>query len=164
MVIIGCIGAPYGVNGWVHVQSFTEPGENILSYKTWNLYKNEQWQKVSVISARAHGKGFVATFVGCESREAAAAFNQSEIGILREELPSLEPGEYYWADLIGMKVFTKEGDLLGELQDLLETGSNDVLIVKGEKGEYLIPYIPQQYVLEIDLKLRVMRVDWDPEF
>jgi len=164
MVVVGCVGAPFGVKGWVHVQSFTEPAENILSYKTWYLRKTTQWQEIKVKNARVHGKGFVAMFIGCENREAAAVLNHAEIGVPREALPALDPGEYYWTDLIGMTVVTKEGEILGEVKDLLETGSNDVLIVKGEKKEHLIPYIPKEYVLQVDINAKRMQVDWDPEF
>lgn len=164
MVVMGCIGAPYGVKGWVHVQSFTEPVGNLLSYKTWYLCKNAQWQEISVKSARIHGNGIIAALEGCDTREAAATWNHAEIGILREALPTLEPGEYYWTDLIGMSVVTKEGECLGKVKDLLETGSNDVLIVKGELKEHLIPYVPQDYILQVDVEARCIHVDWDPEF
>jgi 16S rRNA processing protein RimM len=170
MVIMGCVGAPYGIKGSVHVQSFTKPPGNLLSYKTWYLRKNTQgiqpspWQEVHVKNSRIHGKSLVATFVGHDTREAAAALNHSEIAVLREALPVLESNQYYWADLIGMTVITKEGTILGELQSFLETGSNDVLVVTGEKKEHLIPYVPQDYVLQIDIEARMIQVDWDPEF
>ena len=164
MVIMGRIGAPHGVKGWVHVQSFTKPAENLLSYKTWYIRRTAQWQEISVKDAKVHGEGFIATFERCESREAAATLNHAEIGIPREALPALEPGEYYWTDLIGMMVITKEGEFLGEVKGLLETGSNDVLIVKGEQKEHLIPYIPQEYILQVDIDTKRIQVDWDPEF
>jgi len=102
--------------------------------------------------------------VGCTTRDLAMAFNQAQIGVLREALPALGVNEYYWADLIGMSVVTDTGLSLGIVESLFETGANDVLVVKGETREYLIPYVPNDYILEINLETRVMRVLWDPEF
>jgi 16S rRNA processing protein RimM len=164
LVVMGCVGAPYGLKGWVHVQSYAEPASNILSYKTWYIKIKNQWQPVDVLDARAHSKSFVAALVGYETIEKVELLKLAEIGVPRSALPALDPDEYYWADLIGMSVVTKEGVLLGQLDRLIETGSNDVLVVKGETREHLIPYILDDYVLSVDLKARVIHVSWDPEF
>ena len=73
------------------------------------------------------------------------------------------PGEYYWADLVGLRVETVDGVELGRIEQLFETGSNDVIVVQGDR-ERLVPYIWEQVVREVDLEAGVMRVDWDPEF
>ena len=78
-------------------------------------------------------------------------------------MPALESGEYYWADLMGLEVSTRQGDILGVVEKILETGANDVLVIRGER-EHLVPYVPGQYVLSVDLAASVMVVDWDPEF
>ena len=78
-------------------------------------------------------------------------------------LPSTRPGEYYWADLVGLEVRTLDGVDLGRIEQLFETGSNDVIVVQGER-ERLIPYIWDQVVREVDLDAGTMLVDWDPEF
>jgi 16S rRNA processing protein RimM len=64
-------------------------------------------------------------------------------------LPELLPGEYYWYDLIGLQVVTSEGESLGQLSEIIATGSNDVYVVKGEGREYLIPAL-EDVVLEIN--------------
>src|SRR5271170_5990673 len=91
MVVMGRIGAPFGIKGWAHVQSFTKPVDNILSYKTWYLKIKGQWQAapVSVLEARAQGKGFVASLKGYETRDAIAKLTHAEIGVPRAELPVL---------------------------------------------------------------------------
>lgn len=124
----------------------------------------DQWKKISILEIRPQGKNFIALFEGYEDRETAARLTNLEIGVSREELPPLENGEYYWTDLVGLTVITELGVTLGIVDRLLETGSNDVLVVKGELREHLIPYIPDDYVLEIDLESKIMRVAWDPEF
>jgi len=164
MVVMGRIGAPYGLKGWVHVQSYAETASSILSYKTLFLKIKGQWQPVEVLDARSHGKSFVAALVGYESIEKVELLKLSEIGVPRSELPVLDADEYYWSDLIGLSVVTEEGFVLGQLERLIETGSNDVLVVKGETREHLIPYILKDYVLSVDLKARVICVAWDPEF
>lgn len=164
IVVMGRIGAPYGLKGWVHVQSFAEPESNILSYKTWYLKIKHEWQPIEVLSARAHGKNFVASLAGYETIEKADLIKLAEIGVPRSALPDLPADQFYWADLIGLTVVTEEGVVLGQLDHLVETGANDVLVVKGETREHWIPYILDDYVLSVDLEARVMRVSWDPEF
>ena len=92
-----------------------------------------------------------------------------DIYIDAKDLPKLEDGEFYWSQLEGLKVITKEGVLLGKVSQLMETGANDVLVVRGCEGSYdreerLIPYVPDQFVLNIDLDKQEMVVDWDPDF
>lgn len=164
IVVMGAVGAPYGLKGWVHVQSYAEPASNILSYKTWYLKIKDQWQPVAVLKARAHTKNFVATLAGYETIEKAELLRCVEIGVPRSALPKLADGQYYWTDLIGLSVVTAEGIMLGKVEQMIETGSNDVIVVKGETREHLIPYILDDYVLSVDLKAHVMRVSWDPEF
>ena len=87
-------------------------------------------------------------------------------------MPELSAGEFYWHQLEGMQVLSEfEGSVyrLGSVSRLLETGANDVLVVKGDEesldqGERLIPYVPDQFVKSVDLQGRVIRVEWDPEF
>ena len=164
MVVIGRIGAPFGVKGWAHVQSFTQPETNILSYKTWYLKRKGHWQAMSVLEAKAQGKGFVAVLKDLDTRELIATLTNVEIAIPRSLLPVLAENEYYWADLIGLTVLNETGETLGEITGLLETGSNDVLVVKGKGSELLIPYIPDEVVIAVDLASHTMQVVWDPEF
>lgn len=164
MVVMGCIGAPFGVKGWVHVHSFTEPPEHLLQHKTWGLKIHDQWQMISVLESKIHGKDFVALLEGYTDREEVKKLTNLEIGVEREALPVLEPGEYYWTDLIGMTVVNENEVILGVVESLFETGSNDVLVVKGESREHLIPYIPNDYVVDINPETRVIRVIWDQEF
>ncbi len=160
---MGRIGAPYGVRGWLHVISATEPPEALLTWSPWYLGKADQWRPIEVVEGRWHGKGLVVQLAGVDGRDAAAALKGWEIAVPRHRLPPLPEGEYYWVDLIGLQVVTEQGEPLGEIDHLLETGANDVLVVRGER-ERLIPYVRDQYVREIDLAARRMVVAWDPEF
>ena len=162
-LVLGRVGSPYGVQGWVHVVEFTaEPG-SLLDYTPWYLFRQDRWQPAGLLDGRRHGKGLVARLDGFEDREAAAALKGAEIGIYREQLPAPGEQEYYWCDLEGLQVMTTDGRLLGYVDHLIETGANDVLVVRGER-EILIPYIRGQVIRTVDLEARVIRVDWDPDY
>lgn len=162
-MIVGRLGAPFGVKGEIHVHSFTEPENNLIHYPNWFLKIRDIWQPVKMLKSKVHGTGFVVQLEGCEDREAAAQLRNVEIAVPREDLPILPKNEYYWADLCGLEVYTAQGRLLGIVQSLFETGSNDVIVVQGE-SMHLIPYIPDEVVLLVDLEARKMIVQWDPEF
>jgi 16S rRNA processing protein RimM len=162
-LVMGQIGSPYGIKGWVHVVSFTTPVDNLLDYRPWYLARNRRWQVVEVLQARRHGKGLVAKLPDCDDRDTAAALRGTPVGVLREQLPETAEDEYYWHDLVGLRVMTTQGAELGTVDHLIETGANDVLVVKGER-ERLIPFIRGQVVLQIDLAAGEIQVDWDPEF
>lgn len=162
-VVLGRVSGLYGVKGWVKVFSETQPRENILSYSPWQLKIQGEWQIRTVETGRRQGKGVVAKLEGCDERDAAAALMGAEIAVSRDQLPPLESGEYYWADLVGLQVETLDGVPLGVVDHLFETGANDVVVVKGAR-ERLIPFVRPEVVREIDLAAGRMRVDWDPEF
>lgn len=162
-VILGRISGLYGVKGWVKVYSDTRPRKNILRYTPWLLKQHGEWLPYEVEQGRPQGKGLVVKLVGCDDRDQAAELLQMEIAVLREQLPKLQSGVYYWTDLVGLTVVTIDGVELGNVDYLFETGSNDVLVVKGER-ERLIPFIKEQVVMEVDLDAGRMVVNWDPDF
>ena len=162
-IVIGRIAGLYGVRGWVKVYSWTEPREAIIGYSPWQVRIGGGWREMRVAEGRRHGKGVVVRLEGCDDRDEAAKLLGAEIAISRSQLPGTAAGEYYWTDLVGLKVVTREGVELGVVKSLMETGANDVLVVQGER-ERLIPYLFGEVVMEVDLEHRLMRVDWDPEF
>ena len=163
LVIVGRIAGLYGVRGWVKVFSHTSPRENILSYSPWYLLRADRWERHELKTGRTQGKGVVAQLEDCADREQAAELLQADIAIRRDLLPAPGPDEYYWADLEGLKVQTTEGVDLGILDHLLETGANDVVVVKGER-ELLIPFLQPDVIRSIDLEAGLMIVDWDPDY
>lgn len=166
-IIIGRIGAPYGVKGWSKVQSFTEIPSNILDYAPWYLrpekVEGAEWREAHVDGARVHGKGIVAQFAGCADRDAAALMRGQEIAVRRDQLPAAEDGEYYWVDLVGLRVETLAGVELGQVTEMMATGANDVMVVKGER-ERLIPFVTGHIVKDVDLAAGVIRVDWETDY
>lgn len=162
-VIVGRINGLHGVRGWCKVYSWTSPRENILNYSPWYLKRNGEWVEYEVAQGRLQGKGVVAQFAGIEDRDEAATLLNTEIAVRREQLPPAAEGEYYWSDLTGLQVRTLEGVTLGTVSHLMQTGSNDVLVVEGDR-ERLIPFLQPDVVRRVDLDEQLIEVDWDPEF
>ena len=163
VLVVGRIASPFGVRGWLRVNAFTAVVESLLEYSPWYLKLKGQWQAVKPLAGRHHGKGLVVQLKTCHDRDAAAALTGTDIGIYRSQLPPVEADEYYWSDLMGMQVITKDDQVLGVVDHLLETGANDVIVVKGEQ-EHLVPYIKGQVVKSVDLEARIIRVEWDPDY
>lgn len=162
-VIIGRFGRPHGIKGFVTVHSFTEPRDNILRYTDWHAYVNKQWQPIKLLCVETHDKGIVAQVEGYPEREAVARLTNSDIAVHKDQLAKLEPGEYYWHQLIGMSVVNDQGQSFGKVIEVIPTGANDVLVVQGEK-RYLIPYLPGQFILDINDSQQLITVDWDVDF
>jgi|JI102314A1RNA_FD_contig_121_223138_length_7018_multi_3_in_0_out_0_7 16S rRNA processing protein RimM len=165
MIVIGRIGRPYGIKGWMRLISYTQPIENIQSYTQWHIQINHQWQSLDRenIQIKFNPKGyFHIKFVDCNTPEQASLYNHALIAVDREEFPELAKGEYYWSDLEGLVVMNKAGIVLGKVSHLFSTGANDVLVVKGDR-ERLIPYT-EDVVLEVDLPKGEISVDWDETF
>ena len=158
---LGYISAVHGIKGWVKVHSWTRPMEAILDYQPWLL--GEDKKPVKIIDGRKQGKGLAALLPGFEDREQAATLVGLQIFVRRDQLPATAADEYYWSDLEGLDVHTTKGEVLGRVERLMETGANDVLVIRGER-EHLVPFIQGQYVTRVDLEAGLIEVDWDPEF
>lgn len=163
LIHVGEISGVFGIKGWVKVFSFTDERENILNYSPWLLKKGGETKVINVLGGTLQGGAVVARLDGVEDRDQAAALMGWLIFITPEQLPKAAEDEYYWSDLIGLTVETVEGVILGSVENLLETGANDVVIVKGER-QRAIPFLQGRTITRIDLTTRTMIVDWDPDF
>lgn len=168
LIVLGKITSVHGVRGEVKIYSFTDPIDNLLGYPAWTLKRDGEVKQVELVSGRLQGKILVAKLKGLDDREVARTFAGFDICVPRALLPDLDDGEYYWHQLEGLKVIDLQGQLLGRLDHLLETGSNDVMVVKPCPGslddrERLLPYT-EQCVQKVDLAAGEMRVDWDADF
>lgn len=166
--MIGRIVGVYGIKGWVRIHSYTEPEENLLGYNDCSIGREGSWKPVSFDAGKHHGKGIIAHIEGLDDRSGAEALKGSEISIPAGALPELEQGEFYWRELEGLAVYS-QGSLLGCVAHLLETGANDVLVVRSCEGsidqrERLIPWLRDSVVRSVDLGAQRIEVDWDLEF
>lgn len=169
-VIVGKIGAAYGIKGWLKINSYTDPEENIFEYSPWKLEHNGELKEVDISEWRHHNKGLVAKLSGIDDRTAAELVKGATVIVAAAQLPELPGNEYYWRDLEGMEVVTDKGYNLGSVNNMMETGANDVMVVKANTGdafgkkERLIPFLDGQVIKNIDAEKRLITVDWDPSF
>ena len=160
-VLLGRITGVHGVKGWVKIHSMTDPRDAIFDYQPWLLGQKET--AANVFEWQASGKYLLARLKGVANRDDAEELAGLEIAINREDLPELDESEYYWADLVGLKVINRDGQELGSIKEMLATGANDVMVVKGDR-ERLIPFVMGMYVIQVDIESGLVEVDWDPEF
>ncbi len=169
-LILGKMGSAYGIRGWLKVFSSTEDAESIFDYQPWFIQRAGQWQLVELESWKRHNQDMIIKVKGIDDRDAAGLLTNCEIVVDSEQLPELDSGEYYWKDLMGCQVITTEGYELGKVVDMMETGSNDVMVVKANLKdafgvqERLIPFLDEQVIKNVDLTTRTIKVDWDPGF
>ncbi len=170
-IVMGKIGSTYGTRGWIRVFSSTEIPESIFNYQPWLIQtKSGQRQLINTEHWKPHSKYLIAKIKGVDDKNAAHFLTHCEIIIDSDKLPLLEEDNYYWKDLLGSQVVTIIGYKLGEVIDIMETGSNDVIVVRSNLKdafgikERLIPFILGQVITGIDLTARAITVNWDPSF
>ena len=159
-VVLGQISGLFGVKGWVKIHSYTEPREAILDYVDWQVGQEDDWRSAELAEGKRHGKTVIARLAGIDDRDVAAEYVNALISVPRSKMPATADGEYYWSDLEGLQVVRKDGKQLGQVAHLLETGANDVLVVRGDQ-EVLIPYIAGDVIEDVDLAAGVIRVNWE---
>ncbi len=167
MIRLGVISGVHGVNGWIKVFSDTQPRESIFRYTPWILQGLDGAPGVEVLDWRTQGKTLVAKLKGWDTREEARALLGQPISLKMVDLPVLGENEFYWHQLIGMQVISEYSDspvVLGQVTELMETGSNDVLIVRSDESSHLVPWVLGEFVVGVDAAQGVIRVHWDPDF
>ena len=158
VVCLGEITGAHGVQGWIKLHSYTEPRTNVFDYPVWRLeYAQKSWD-VTVEAGQESGKRLLAKLAGIDDRDAAAALTGARIGVLRANLPPLEPGEYYWTDLEGLSVRSESGVDLGRVERMQATGANDVMVLEGER---MIPFVLGETVVQVDLDAGEIVVRWE---
>ena len=173
IVVVGRVQGPYGIQGWVHVATFTDPRDNITGYRPWFLADASNrgiWRPARLAEVRTHKQGFVARFSGIDDRNGAQSLRGCWIGVPESEFSRLPADEYYWRDLIGLKVIDQDGLCLGRVRELLETGVHDVLVVAAEteasddegaaEGETVLIPFHRQFVLGVDKARGEISVHW----
>ncbi|MCS7233479.1 MAG: ribosome maturation factor RimM [Synergistetes bacterium] len=156
LIIVGKVVAAHGIKGVIKVLSMTDFPERLRERKRLIFYddRDNVLFEGDLEKLTLEGRTFLIKVKGCETRDMAERLIGSFIKVKEEELPPLGEGEFYFHQIIGLKVYTQEGKYLGKIVDILKTGANDVFCVRGEK-EYMIPAL-KSVVREIDLDKEIM--------
>lgn len=173
LISIATIVGVYGIKGWVKVRINLENPASLtsLSPKQLTDLHGKPVRSVDITAVRSQGKGFVAKFEGVDDRNAAESLRGHSIEIAESSLPGLNAGEFYWRDLIGCRVELSVADeslSLGCVDHLIETGANDVLVVRPTEDsiddrERLIPWLEDDVIVEVDIELKRISVRWHPD-
>ncbi|MBC7624639.1 MAG: ribosome maturation factor RimM [Aeromicrobium sp.] len=167
-VVMARIAAPFGIKGWLKLQTFTEYANSLDHFDSWFVSSANGWQEVEVEDFAVNVKSVVAKLKGIDDRTAAEQIGKRDIAVPRSWLDQPDGDEYYWIDLIGASVVNESGELLGNIETLMETGANDVLVVRSAKNagnsagntEILIPFV-SQYLANVDRQNKVVTVRWE---
>jgi 16S rRNA processing protein RimM len=159
-ILVGRIVGLYGLRGWVKVYSYTQPLDNIVEYNPWRLRLGDDWRRFHLRTGKRHGKTVIARLQGIDDREQAGSLIGADIAISPSQLRTLPEDEFYWAQLIGLRVFNLIGEPLGVVDHVLETGANDVLVLSGT-SELLIPFVQGEIIKSVCLDKGYIVADWD---
>ena len=159
-VVVGRIASPYGIKGWVHVKSFTQPDDNLVNLNQLNLrLADGSRQTIRSIEFRRHNRGWIAQLNQATTRNEAVMFSGMELVVERSDLPELDEDEVYWIDLLGVSVSNKSECELGQVTEVFHNGASPILSVKGDGGSFMIPMV-QELVIEV-IPRQHIKVDWD---
>ena len=157
-VLLGKVVATHGIKGQLRVAAFSGEFETILALGSLLLKGPDGRMETFEMAASAvHGKRIIVTLKEYGSINQVLHLVGREVYTTREQMPELPEGEFYWCDLLGLKVLTDRGEVLGVLADIIATGSNDVYVVKDGKREYLIPAL-EDIVLDVNLDEGIVTV------
>ncbi len=153
---VGFLRRPHGVHGEIIMDLHTDFPERLKSGR--KLFIGDEHKAVTLTGARPHAKGMLVSFKNIETPEDAGLYRNQWIYVKSTDVPPLPEGKLYQHELLGFAILNEDGNPLGELVEIIETGANDVYVVRNESGkEILLPAIPS-VVLELDPARRLMRV------
>jgi 16S rRNA processing protein RimM len=163
-VQLGRLGGPYGIKGWLHVDSHTEPRERLLEYPVWNL-KLASGERVQrrLREGRAHGAGLVVSLEDVADREAAQQLTGAVVEIERDALPATSAREFYRADLVGLRVSNLEGADLGTVSHFIDAPRGAVMVTKEPSGREHWVLAAPRHLKRVDLAAGAILVDWPAE-
>lgn len=157
--MLGKIRTAVGLAGWVKVESYTDPADNLLKFKEWQIQESGGWRSLRVKNSRWSGRELQVQFAGIEERNAAELLRNTEVAVFRRELPAPKPGEYYWDDLVGLTGFTRDGVKLGKVDHFLESPAHPFMVLKGADSDHLVPLVKGR-ILSADFDKQELVLDW----
>ena len=167
LVVMGRVAAPYAVSGWLKIQPFTETVDSLLGFSQWHVGKNGKWRNCRLLEGKVHGQTLLVSLEGISDRNVAETMQGYEIAVSRAEFPQPGADEYYWDQLTGLDVVNLQGEALGRVVGILETGAHEVLKIQDEQAgkpvERLIPFVAA-LVQSVDLAGKRIVVDWGLDY
>ena len=163
-IYLGKITGVHGIKGWLKIQSFSSPPENILNYPSWIITNKGEEDFYSIEQGRKQNNKIVVKLEKIDDRNTAESLINSKIQILRSDLPKLSNENYYWSDLVGLSVLNSEETVIGKIESLIETGANDVMVIITLKDErVLVPFVMHEIIKEVNVELNYIKIDWSIE-
>jgi len=163
-IYLGKITGVHGIKGWLKIQSFSSPPENILNYPQWIINNQGKEDFYSIEQGRKQKNTIVVKLEKINDRNTAESLINSKIQILRSDFPKLSNENYYWSDLVGLSVLSSEDKVIGKVESLIETGANDVMVINTSKDErILIPFVMHEVIQEVNVELKYIKIDWPIE-
>jgi 16S rRNA processing protein RimM len=164
-VVLGQIGKLHGVEGWVRLRSFTEERGAILRHRQFRGEKNGVFSDLEIDAHRNQPNGLVVKFKNFDDPESAIDIVGATLSVQAKQLPALEDEEFYWHQLEGLRVLNLNGEEFGIVKKMLQTGANDVVVVKPvdsslDRRERLIPWIRGDVIKSIDIEKGELLVSW----
>jgi 16S rRNA processing protein RimM len=159
---LGRVVGAAGLRGGLKVRSYTDPPENLLGHKVWELADSEgRRAPYTVTEATFDGRWIRARLAGVDDRDAAELLRGSDIEVPRAALPPTAAREYYREDLVGLLVRTRSGAELGRVSHFIEAPAEPVMVVQGVR-EHWVPAVPR-HLRRVDLERGEIEVDWPEE-
>ena len=164
-ILIGKVLRPHGRKGDLRIKYFNPDPLFILNYSRLFLldHKRGIFRSFKVKEVSVSKEIVIVSLEGINDQNAAERWSQSSIYVHRDDLPPLEEGEYYYVDIIGLKVFTEKGEYIGEVANIFSTGSNDVYEIKDSEREIMLQ-ASNDVIKEINLEERKMIVKIPEEY
>lgn len=169
LITLGRVGKTHGIKGWLRLYSYTDPPDNLADYRRFWIDREGVAGQLELDQVAPQGDHLVGHFTGYDDPEAAQRLVGAQLQVAAEELPELDSGEFYWHQLLGLAVINQEGQLLGRVARLMETGANDILVVRPVSGslddhERLIPYLQGSVIRRVDLDEGQILVEWVADY
>ena len=149
---IGQIVNTFGIKGMVKVKPFTDDIRRFDELKTVYVEKNNNQTEYEIEEVKYHKDMVLIKFKGIDKVEQAEMLRNSYLTVSRDSVEKLEEGRYYIVDLLGLEVYTDEQVLLGTLEDIFNTGSNDIYVVKNKEGKQILLPAIQDVIKQIDME------------
>ena len=140
VVVIGKIVATHGIKGWVVIQSYSYPSQNIKNYNTYLHIKNSK-EYIKIINLKTMPKKTIIKIENYDDVNTSESLVGQNIFIESSDIPALKKGEYYWKDIEGLEVYTTKDSYIGSVDFIFNNGANDILAIKQNKELVYIPYI-----------------------